>query len=201
MATTKTSAASLILGMASKTSGTAKPKASVVTDSNLDALVDKYLESDRLAKSYKAQADTIRDQLVAEAKPQFFSACEVAGKALSSVKLGKGVITITTNYSTIDTEDGPKLDAVFGEDTGYFKRHIELSVSKEASNNDDFLDELLEKVGVEFFQKNFVVKHGIKVTEAFHSAYMLNPAVREKAQPLINAQVIRPYSPSIRLGK
>ena len=55
-------------------------------------------------------------------------------------------------------------------------------------------------MGAQFFKKHLTVKHGIKVTDAFHSAMLLDGAVREKAQPFIDGQVIKPYSPSIKLA-
>lgn len=199
--TAPVSALDLVLGMG-KTTAKGKPvKAKVAADDTVSKLLEEYFEHDRMAKSHKASAETVRDQIISHAKPLFYEACKAAGKSLSSVRIGKGTMTVTNNYSTINADDGDTLAEAFGDNyPTYFRRHIELSVNKEAANDDAFLADLVGLVGAEFFQKHFAVKHGIKVTDAFHAALALDHTAREKAQPLIDAQVIKPYSPSIKMS-
>lgn len=202
MSTTTTSPLDLVLSMGKKSTAKAKPaKAAVSVDAGMTKLLDEYFMNDRLAKSHKAAAETARDQIVAQAKPCFYEACKNAGKALSSVSLGKGTMTVTNNYSLIDADEGDALSHAFGEQFSmFFRRSIEMSVSKDVSNDDDFIKDLVERVGVDFFQKYFVVKSGLKVTDAMHAALSLDEGVREIAQPFIDGQVIKPYSPSIKLA-
>lgn len=201
MSTTTASALDLVLGMASKTVKGKPAKAKVDVDDQVSSLLDEYFHHDRLAKSHKASAETARDQIVAHAKPLFYDACRTAGKALSSVRVGKGTMTVTNNYSPINPDDEPVLAQAFGESApSYFRRQIDLTVAKESANNEAFLSDLLGLVGAAFFQQHFTVKHGLRVTDAFHTAMALDVGVREKARPLIDAQVIKPYSPSLKLS-
>lgn len=195
------SALDLVLGMGKSATKGKPAKTKVAADDGVSKLLTEYFEHDRMAKSHKASAETVRDQIISHARPLFYDACKTAGKALSSVRIGNGTMTVTNNYSTINPDEGEALAESFGDNyPTYFRRHIELSVNKESANDDAFLAELIGLVGVEFFQKHFAVKHGIKVTDAFHSAMLLDGAVREKAQPFIDGQVIKPYSPSIKLA-
>lgn len=202
MSATTTSPLDLVMSMGKKS--TAKPKAAkptVAVDASMAKMLDEYFENERLAKSHKAMAETARDQIVAQAKPYFYDACKNAGKALSSVSLGKGTLTVTNNYSLIDADEGDALSHAFGEQFPmFFRRSIEMSVSKDVSNDDDFIKDLVQRVGTDFFQKYFVVKMGLKVTDAMHAALSLDEGVREIAQPFIDGQVIKPYSPSIKLA-
>lgn len=202
MSATTTSPLDLVMSMGKKS--TAKPKAAkatVAVDASITKLLDEYFMNDRLARSHKAAAETARDQIVAQAKPCFYDACKNAGKALSSVSLGKGTMSVKNAYSLIDADEGDALSHAFGEQFPmFFRRSIEMSVSKDVSNDDDFIKDLVERVGVDFFQKYFVVKSGLKVTDAMHAALALDQGVRDIAQPFIDGQVIKPHSPSITLA-
>lgn len=199
--TAPVSALDLVLGMGKATIKGKPAKAKVAADDGVSKLLAEYFEHDRMAKSHKASAETVRDQIISHARPLFYDACKTAGKSLSSVRIGNGTMTVTNNYSTINPDEGEALAEAFGDNyPTYFRRHIELAVNKESANDDDFLAELVGLVGADFFQKHFAVKHGIKVTDAFHTAMSLDRTTRDKAQPFIDGQVIKPYSPSIKLA-
>lgn len=197
---TKPSAADLIMSMG-KAVKTATKKVSVSIDATTEKAIDDYFEHDRLAKSHKSMAETCRDQVIAGAKALYYDACKLAGKALSSIKVGKGTMTVTNNYSLIDASNQEALQEAYGVNyDAYFRRSIELSVNKESSNDDTFLNDLLTMVGPEFFQRHFVAKTGIRVTDALHTAIALDAKVREATQPFLDQQVIKPYSPSLKLA-
>lgn len=189
--------------MAEKTKASAgktvKPR--VATDNAMTQMLDKYFHHAEEAKSHKAMADTCRDQIVAAAKPLFYEECTKKGESLSSITIGKGKMTVVNNYSIIELTEAQNLADCFGSEYAtYFKPYTELSVNKESANDPVVFNTLIEKLGAEFFEAHFKLKEGLKVTEALHVAINTNALVRDAAQSFIDQQVIKPYSPSIKLA-
>ena len=174
-----------------------------------------WAENKRLAETYQALADTFKAQLVSAGRGEQINASRAAGEVLSTVKIASSPdptatfcnVTVTSRYCKIPNEtDAHKarleqLADVFGDDyPRYFKESLDITVNSEAVNEDfiaGFYTLLSEHYGDDF-AKFFVVKQEFLPTKAFHNDYTLKADVQAKAQPFIEDDTLRGYSPSVK---
>lgn len=189
------------LGAKPKPADNKKQKPTFAVDEILTQLIDEYLEHAEKAKDEKTFADNYRDEIVSRARPIYHEACRREGKAISSIKIGKVTMEVKNMYTSISYDQSQSLADAFGEDYGrYFRAVTELSIKKTSVEDADVLLHLVQGLGVDFFNEHFDQKTVLKVKEPLHSDIQTRPDIRDKAQPFIDAQIIKPYSPSLKLS-
>jgi hypothetical protein len=145
--------------------------------------------------------DAAKEQIVSTVRPKRLEACVVAGKVLPSVTVNNRLTyTQTCKYSNVPEERKESLQDAFGDTFElYFADTLSIGLKKEAANNEEVLEKLLEALGPEFFAMHFDVKRDLVVQEAFHHDYSVRVEVQETAQPFLDEETIRPYSPSLKV--
>lgn len=145
-------------------------------------------ESESLADLAKANKEVFVDA----ANKALRDASTNQGKALSSIDLLAGDTrlrySVKNMYSAIPADKDEFLQSVFGDRAkAFFLRRLEASIKPSSLADESFCSELLARLGEEFFAQHFEVKETLKVTESFHTEFMTNPAVAERASqvPLI----------------
>jgi hypothetical protein len=114
---------------------------------------------------------------------------------------GRLTFTQTSRYSTVPEARAEALAAAFGDQAArYFKPTLSISLKAASANNEAVLTRLIEALGGDFFQANFDVKRDYLVDASFHNDYSTKPEVQAIAQPFIDEQTIRPYSPSLKIS-
>lgn len=205
MATT-TAASALLASMAKsapkKTSGS-KPKEGISNDA-LNSAIDKWIEADKEVRKWDGIKTTLHAQITGFAKPARLEACRSAGKVESTVTVnGRLNFSQKCQYSKIPAEHQEELTKAFGfkDAANYFKLRTTLSLKPEAVEDAELLGKLIEVLGEDGFAKAFTALQHLEVTETFHADYTLKPAVEKKAQPFLDSEVIKPYSPTLALPK
>ena len=194
-------AMSLIAGMAGKSTAAAKSKKPEVNDPSLDLVIKEYITRKAEAETAKALADSSAEQIIATVRPLRLQACVEAGKVLPSVSVN-GALTYTQQcrYSAVPEERAEALAAAFGDAMDrYFKPTLKIELKTASANDEAVLTKLVEALGVDFFQAHFGVKRDLLVQDAFHNDHSTRPEVQAAAQPFIDEQTIRPYSPSLKI--
>lgn len=206
---------SVVMGAAAtaKKGGKADDKRVVVLTEEQAALAKQYAKTKKEADDLGDLADAVKQQLLAESRPEFLRQCELAREALSSVTLlcpdgSKLTMTVKNKYSAIPLAEKPgqpdpkrlQLQEAFGEDfPRYFTQVLSITINPASANDPRFLKELMDAVGPEFFVRHFTPKASLAVTDALHNAILTDPDVRAQAQPLIDQAVLKPESPSFRV--
>lgn len=200
---TKTSAADLIGKMAQKpkTSAKAATGKPEVNDPALDAQIDTFVEQKRNMETAKAMMDSAKAQILAECEPERLAACVRDRKVHASVAVnGRLTMTQMRRYSKIDQGATDELAEAFGDDFGdYFEATLAIALAPGSANDDAVLEELIEKLGPEFFEKHFEVRRDLVVKEAFHTAYCTDENVQKKAAPFVQSQVIKNAAASLKI--
>lgn len=148
---------------------------------------------DALAKQCKAMLDD-------HAMEAIRASSRAQGKVVSSVELIAGPVVLTYSvknmYSPIPGDKGEYMQSVFGERAAqYFIAKDEVSIKASSLADEKFVEELLARLGEDFFDKHFDVKNSLKVSEAFHTDYLCDDQLYQRAK---DVPAIRPYAGSIR---
>ena len=138
---------------------------------------------------------------MAAVAPQRLRLCQEQGKVLPSISVNSRLTyTQTGRYSTVPEARKEALQSAFDSTFGrYFHDTLAISLKPTSANNEAVLIRLVETLGPEFFAAHFDVKRDLLVQEAFHNDYSTRADVAEVAQPFIDEQTIRPYSPSLKI--
>lgn len=111
----------------------------------------------------------------------------------TSVRLNDRVlVTCAARYSAIDLDEFEGLKKLFGDRAAdFFKAKWSLEPTESAMGDMTVLQRLLKAFGPDF-QKLFNMKRSLTVTEEFHKARVMDPAVKPLADKLIENGVLRP---------
>jgi hypothetical protein len=198
----KMSAVALVAAMAGKAqskkgSREAKPTA---VDPSMDATIEQWINADQEEAKWKSIKATAEAQLLEFGRKARVAACRKIGKVESTIRLnGKLNMTAKCQYSKIPIGSEDKLREVFGDSYDqYFLTKTDLSLNEAAVNDPQVLQELVEAIGADKFNAWFTALQVIEVTESFHTDVTLKPAIEEKAKPLIESEIIKPYKASFR---
>jgi hypothetical protein len=195
------SALSLIAGMATTTKKKGKSDKPEICDPSLDGVIDEFIVRKSEAETAEALRDAAAQQIISTVRPQRLTCCQQLGKVVASVSVNsKLTFTQTCRYSAVPEERGDAMAAAFGpEFDRYFKPTFTITLKPTSANNEAVLNELIARLSPEFFAANFDVKRQLLVQEAFHNSFSVNPAVQAIAQPFIDEETIRAYSPSLKV--
>ena len=199
--TTSTSASAFVAGLAKTTKTTKKDTKPAINDPELSEPIAVYIARDQEAKTAQALADAAKDQIVSAVAPRRLDFCREAGAVLSSVSVN-GVLTFTqtSRYCNVAEERREALEMAFGDNfPRYFADTLAISIKKDAANDERVLEKLLELIGPEFFAEVFDVRRDLIVKDVFHNEYSTRADVQAIAQPFMDEQTIRPYSPSLKI--
>lgn len=177
-----------------------KGKSPQVTIDGLDPLIERFVASKKAMDEAKAINDTTKAQITADALPALRKVSRDGGKFEGSCRLnGKVTFVTTSRYSAVNPDDLPELRKVFGKDTDrYFQDTLAIGLTPAAAGNEAILKRLLDAFGDEFGDV-FTVKNTAVVTEEFHRDLAMKPAIEKKAQPFLDDDRIKPYSPTVRI--
>lgn len=178
-----------------------------LTDDQAEA-ARQYRESTLAIKSHEALAEQAKMVLDDVALSAILELSVAQGKAVSSVELSAGAVkltyTVKAQYSEIKGEGEGDivvkqqyLEELFGERAQqYFIPKDELTIRPECLN-DECMATIIELLGEKVFHTIFAIKTTLKVSEAFHTDYMTNPELREKAA---GVPLIKRYAGSFRVA-
>ncbi len=175
-----------------------------LTDPALDPDCRGFVEADQKADEWASKRDTHAAQIRAAAGPGRLKACRAAGRVEASIVVN-GLVTVAqkNQFSLIDPAHRPALDEAFGEDAKrYFIDSMDVAFTDEVTGDEQALRSLvgalMSVLGAERFKASFKVTRRVKVSEAFYIDWTLNPDVAAKADPLIQSEIIKPYTPTVR---
>ena len=192
----------------------------VVNVPDMGPTIAAWLETKRLKDAYESQMATHAAQLRAAAEEHRVRLSTAAGECLSTVKLvgdaaGQSVscsVTQTSKYCKLAQEKPEQQERVqqlteaFTDDAPrYFAEQLDLSISDEARDADDYqtflaglVDLLMGHYGEEEFGRRFKVTQTFSPTKAFHHARSTNPKVAALAAPFLADETIKPYAASVK---
>lgn len=199
--TTAPTGASAFVAALAKKPAAKKDTKPAINDPALSEPIAVYIARDQEAKTAQALADAAKDQIVSAVAPRRLDFCREAGAVLSSVTVnGLLTFTQTSRYCNVAEERREALEAAFGENFGrYFADTLTISLKKDAANDERVLSRLLEAIGPEYFAEVFDVRRDLAVRDVFHNEYCTRADVQAIAQPFMDEQTIRPYSPSLKI--
>lgn len=165
-----------------------------------DDLPERWLAAKRATQ----QAEDAQKALELEMRQRGFEMlrrhCVAVGEAESTVKMN-GIVTGTqkAQYSDIPFGCEQAVRLAFPEkaDT-YMTRHVTLTLKESAAANPEVQAKLLAAFGEAGFAELFDATIKFRVTKAFHSDFMTDEKVYERAKPLVDEGVINPYAFSLR---
>ena len=196
----KASAASIVAAMAAK----AKPKGGSDTltaqSSAIEPIIVQWENAKKEEEKWASLRKTCEAQLLMHGRSMRLEACRRVGRVESTISLnGKLKMTAKNQYSKIDMAHADKLREVFGEAfPQYFHVNTDMKLTEKAADDETILTQIIEAIGAENFQAWFDATQHIAVTESFHTDLTLKPAVEALAAPLIQNEIIKPYSPSFK---
>ena len=199
--TQNSGALNLVAGLAATTKGKAKDAKPAINDPALAESIETYIARKAEAETATALKDAAAEQIISAVRPRRLEACAAAGKVLASVTVNNRLTyTQTCRYSTVAEERKEALADAFGDAFGrYFADTLAISLKRESANDEAVLSRLIDALGGDFFAEHFEVKRDLLVQEAFHNDYSIRPEVQAIAEPFIDEQTIRPYSPSLKI--
>jgi hypothetical protein len=180
----------------------AKPE---IVDPTLKAAIDEWIERKIEFDTAEALLGAVKEQIVSAVRPQWLQACAGRGKTEPSATVtgdGQRKITFTQTSRYSNTPEA-RMDALrerFGPIADdYFKMTLTISLKKDSANAEEALQYLVERVSPEWFMLNFDVKKEFVVQPRFHTDYTTRPEITQIAEPFIQEETIRPYSPSLKV--
>lgn len=194
-------AASILTKMAGRTaSGKSKAGKLEVHDPALDTVIDEVVAQKRASETADSLLRQAEDQLGAAIHPERLRLCRQSGRVEASVRVNNRVtFTQQCRYSKVDEEHRAAVEAAFGQRfASFFRLTWSVALTAEAAGNEQLVNELVKLIGEERFMSCFVVRGDLEVTEAFHSAFTLEPEIEKAARPLMDQGVIKPFKASTR---
>lgn len=196
------SAMGLLADMAQdQAKGKSKSTAIQVSAPQIQPSIERWKAAKAAMDSAKATMTAEEDQIITVAQPLRLAWCAKQGKVESTVRIN-GALSMTQKcqYSPIATEHAAALDDAFGHAREqYFKDGLSIALTDEAAQNEEVLGDLIAALGPDRFRQVFKVSRWIEPTEVFHTDYTTKPEVQQRAAELIEAQIVKPYKPSLRV--
>jgi len=194
----------MVKGLATTKPSTKKDAKPIMVRPELETLAKEFAHHTNEAKSHDTMATMKKDQLLEPAREFLLAECIRQNKLFSAVTIQAGTVnltyTLTNRYSDVPVLERPVLEGTFGDMTSsYFKDEVEIGLKPE-SMTEVVLTALVEALGMAFFERHFLVKNRIKVSETFHNQYLVSQAFREQAAGLIEMQTVKPYAASLKLA-
>jgi hypothetical protein len=162
--------------------------------------VDGWIGADNEMDRAKSLRQTEEDQILSVAVPQLIEQCRRAGKVETSIRINNAItLTRKNQYCPLPDANIDEVRKLAGVTfPRYFAEKLKIELTAEAAADEAFLQKLLGALGPGEFAARFNVTRSVVPTEEFHRAVTLDRAVADKAAPLLEQQIIRPYKPSLR---
>lgn len=196
------SAMGLLADMA-QDQGAKKSKSTAVQISapQLQPHIERWKAAKAAADAAEATMATEADQIISAAQPLRLAYCAKMGRVESTVRIN-GALSMTQKcqYSKVPAEHAPALDDAFGHSRAqYFTDRLSIALTDEAAADEEVLSSLIEALGPDRFRQVFKVSRWLEPTEVFHTDYTTKAEVQDRAAELIDAQIIKPYKPALKV--
>lgn len=191
----------LISGMAAKTKAKKRDAKPEINEPSLDTVIAEWMRRKSEYDTAESLMKAAQDQIVTYVKPKRLEICTDLGKVCPSLLINqKLTYTQQCRYSIVPEERSADLAAAFGPNYArFFRPTLAISLKKDSANNESVLTRLVEALGADFFAAHFDVKRDLLVQETFHHEFSCRKEVQVVAQPFMDEETIRAYSPSLKV--
>lgn len=179
----------------------------VLVAEEIEAMRKQYAEASAQVQYFETLRDAAADQIKAHAYPLFLAHCQKTGKVETCLTLktsaGEVSYTFKNQYTQINGGDEATVRTLqdrFGDDFSRYFAQSDTFTLKAGVLSDPALLARLETALGDQIGDFLEPTTTYKVTDALHADLVLRPEVREKCQDLLQTNVIKHYSPSLRLG-
>ncbi len=185
---------------AGKKAPKSKSKTPAVQRDDLDDVIDKWLEADKMMKDGKALKEQAEQVLLPDVEKERAASCLEDGEHHSSTKVN-GKVTVSTKnaYSKIPVDAEDEITEIVSEDKFkiWFTETTKIEVTAAALRDAEFLGKIMEAVGDDF-EAYFKVDSHLKPTEVFHKAWSVDPEAKKAFDQLEGEGLISQNKASVK---
>lgn len=180
----------------------AKP---ILEDESLHKNIKDFLGAKKKQKEAKAEISRAEGAIINSAEKARVEHCTRTGKYESSHKVTASTGTVTVKfpnrYSKIPNDDEDALREVYEDDYDrYFREKTEVTMTEAAMNDEEFIEDMMERLGEETFERYFDVTSHIEPTKAYHEQRVTDASLADKHQEAVDQGLVAPTKPSLVAG-
>ena len=177
----------------------------VLEDESLHQNIGDFLDAKKKQKEAKAEISRAEGKIIEAAEKARVEHCTRTGKYESSHKVTASTGTVTVKfpnrYSKIPSEDEGNLREIYEDDYDrYFREKTTATMTEAAMNDEKFIEDMIEQLGEETFERYFEVTSHIEPTKAYHEQRVTNPGLADKHQEAVDQGLVTPTKPGLVAG-
>jgi hypothetical protein len=177
----------------------------VLEDESLHKNIDDFLGAKKKQKEAKAEIARAEGAIISAAEKARVEHCTRTGKYESSHKVQASTGTVTVKfpnrYSKIPSGDEESLREIYDDDYDtYFREKTDVTMTEAAMNDEKFIEDMMEQLGEETFERYFEITSHIEPTKAYHEQRVTNEGLAEKHQEAVDQGLVNPTKPGLVAG-
>lgn len=177
-----------------------------ITVESLDSICDEFLAAKKQEKDSKSRIERAEAKILPIAEETRLKESLRTGQALSTVVINDKIrVSAKAQYTNIDTEFLPDLQAVLGDElNNCVTVESVISLKKEIAEDKDAITKLITllgdgdiSAGKRKFAELFDVKKTYKVSEVFHNKFNTSKKFHDQVNKLVEDKIINRYKAAV----